>query len=198
MFVSIGLDILLLEVGVAVGDADGGYGAVAVEMDVVFVQRGKAVVRLNAVKRAGDVGWDCAGDFEVEDGAFESRGGVHRPEGVCFREGDLFWGGELIVAVVWGGVDVGGEVEDVCHFFLKWFVYFLLVAMSEKKTRGGWIEEVLLFQIHCADLQGWAQPRKPSQKWRHPQIVQIKPPTVDRMVPRCRWGIVSSRQRVPG
>lgn len=103
------------------------------------------MVRLNVVKCVGDVGWDCVGDFEVEDGVFEFWGGVYRLEGVCFREGDFFWGGEFIVVVVWGGVDVGGEVEDVCYFFLKWFVYFLFVVMSEKKIRGGWIEEVLLF-----------------------------------------------------
>lgn len=44
--VAVGVHEALLEVCVGVGDADGGYGAVAVEVDVIFEEWGEAMVRL--------------------------------------------------------------------------------------------------------------------------------------------------------
>lgn len=44
------MNIALFEVGLAIGDADGGDRAIAVEVDVVFEKRREAMVRLDAVE----------------------------------------------------------------------------------------------------------------------------------------------------
>ena len=44
------MDIALFEVGLAIGDADGGDRAIAVEVYVVFEERWEAMVGLNAVE----------------------------------------------------------------------------------------------------------------------------------------------------
>ena len=44
------VDIALFEVGLAVGDTDGGDRAIAVEVDVVFEEGREAVVGLDAVE----------------------------------------------------------------------------------------------------------------------------------------------------
>lgn len=111
----------------AVGDANGGYGAVAVEVDVVCVERGKPCVGLDAVKGAVDARWDGAGYFEVQDGALEAGGGVHSREDGCWGEGCCCArDGELAVFVGRGGgergADGGSEVEDVGHFRCFFFV----------------------------------------------------------------------------
>lgn len=99
-------------------EADGGDGAVAVEVDVVGEERGEARVGLDAEEGAGEGGGEGAGDFEVEEGGFEAGGGVHGGEdggggefGGVVRE-EVPGGG---VVGFWGGGERGGEGVEVSH-----------------------------------------------------------------------------------
>lgn len=61
---AVSLDVALFEVCVAVVEADGSYGAVAVEGYVVFEERRIAVVGLDAVEGAVDL-WTKARDWGI-------------------------------------------------------------------------------------------------------------------------------------
>ena len=76
--------IPLFEVRMPVFDTDCCDAAIAVEVDVVFEDGRKAVIRLDAVKCAIDLGRDCAAVFEVVDVAFDAGRFVEALEDGCF------------------------------------------------------------------------------------------------------------------
>jgi len=74
----------LLKVSMAVFDADGRHVAVAVEVDIILVDRREAVIRLDAEECAIDLGWDRACYFEIENITFNARSSVDAVEdAVC-------------------------------------------------------------------------------------------------------------------
>lgn len=70
----------LFEIRMSILNTDGGDTTIAVEMDVFFEDGWEAVVWLDAEECAVDVFWDCAGDFEFVDVAFEAGGLVEALE----------------------------------------------------------------------------------------------------------------------
>lgn len=100
----------------AIGDANGCDGPVAIVGDVVFEEGRKSVVGLDAVECAVYVWGYGSCELEIEDVAFESGGFVHGVEDAGFGEADFGGVGEAVGGVVWRDVDLGGQFEDVCHF----------------------------------------------------------------------------------
>lgn len=111
--VAVCLDIALLEVGVAALDANRRDGAIAVEVDVVLVERRESVVWLDAVKGAVNVAWYRARDLEIEDVAFKARGLVHATKDRRIRErGGLAGASQLSLRIA---LDCRRDVKDVSH-----------------------------------------------------------------------------------
>lgn len=64
----------LPKIDMSIFEAKRRYGAIAVEVYVLFEEGRETVIRLYAVKGTVYVFWDCACSFELEDVGLETRG----------------------------------------------------------------------------------------------------------------------------